>query len=60
MINIQREVKESSVSAILIRADGTREDLGVIAYYHRNPLKLLWWNVKKKIKEKLNGKSSSI
>jgi len=35
---------ESSISAIVTRADGTVEDLGVIAYWHRNPLRrLAWW-----------------
>lgn len=35
-------VRECTVSARVIRADGTVEDLGVIAAYHRNPLRR-WW-----------------
>lgn len=31
--------------AVVIRADGTREDLGVISYYHKNPLKRLYWRL---------------
>jgi hypothetical protein len=38
------KVKEITWEAKVIRADGTVEDLGVIAYYHRNPVKrLLNW-----------------
>ena len=29
--------------AVVIRADGTREDLGTICYWHKNPLRRLWW-----------------
>jgi hypothetical protein len=32
-------VREASISAVVIRADGTREDLGVISHWHRNPVK---------------------
>jgi len=32
-------VKQAEMEAVIIRADGTREYLGVIAYYHRNPLR---------------------
>lgn len=34
-----RKAKESRLRAVVIRADGTREDLGTISYYHRNPLR---------------------
>lgn len=40
-MNAAANVKQASLSAVVIRADGTREDLGVISYYHRNPLKRL-------------------
>lgn len=33
----------ATVSAVIIRADGTREDVGVIAATYRNPLRQLWW-----------------
>jgi len=29
--------------ATIIRKDGSREDLGVISYWHRNPFRRLWW-----------------
>lgn len=34
-------VKEASIEAVVIRADGTVEDLGVVSYYHKNPFKRL-------------------
>lgn len=49
--------KEIKLEAIIIRADGTKENLGVIDYWHQNPIKMAAWNVKKhskSIKTKLN------
>lgn len=39
--------KQAELSVVVTRADGTKEDLGVVAYYSRNPIKRLWWKVKK-------------
>ena len=39
------DVKQASIEAVVIRADGTRENLGTICYYHRNPLRRLAWRV---------------
>ncbi len=43
--------KEASIRARVIRLDGSVEDLGVISYWHRNPLKRLWWWVKRQVGE---------
>lgn len=43
---------EQTLSLVITRADGTVEDLGVVAYWHRNPLKRFWWNVRQRIKGK--------
>jgi hypothetical protein len=40
-----RGIGSAQVSAIITRADGTVEDLGVISYWHRNPLRRLWWRL---------------
>ena len=37
--------KEVSLSAVIIRADGSVENLGVISYWHKNPLRRLAWRV---------------
>jgi hypothetical protein len=39
-------MKEASIEAVVIRADGTREDLGVVSYWHKNPFKRLAWRLK--------------
>lgn len=41
-------VKEMTLNAVIIRADGTREDLGTIAYHHRNPLRRLAFKLLKR------------
>lgn len=33
------QVKEIALEAVIIRADGSQEELGRIAYWHRNPVK---------------------
>lgn len=43
--------REASISAVITRADGTVEDLGVISYWHRNPLKRAWWRLRQWMKE---------
>ena len=40
-------VKWAEIDAVVIRADGRVEHLGTIAYYHRNPLRRLWWMVRR-------------
>lgn len=46
------KVKEAQIQAVVIRADGTREDLGTISYYHKNPLRRWFW----RLKDMLHGK----
>lgn len=40
---------EASIRAVVTRADGTVEDLGVISYWHRNPLRRLLFKLTKKV-----------
>lgn len=35
-----------SLEATVIRADGTEEQLGEVAYFHKNPLKRLAWRLR--------------
>lgn len=43
-----KQVREARIEAVIIGVDGKpKKDLGVVAYYHRNPLKRLWWHLKK-------------
>jgi hypothetical protein len=45
-MDVRSKVKEMVLSARVIRADGTIEDLGTIQYWHSNPLKRLLWRIK--------------
>ena len=42
-----QKIKESSFSAIITRADGTIEDLGVISYYSPSLFRRLHFNIYK-------------
>lgn len=38
-----------TMRAQIVRADGSIEDLGVVAYWHRNPLRRLLYKVTRKV-----------
>lgn len=40
------EIKQATIEAVVIRADGKREELGVISYWHKNPFKRLLWRLR--------------
>jgi hypothetical protein len=48
----QVKARRSTLEAMITRADGTVEHLGVIAYYHRNPIRRwsvsLWIHVRRR------------
>lgn len=46
--NVRVPVKSVALEATVIRADGSTEPLGVIAAWHRNPLKRLWLRLRRK------------
>lgn len=46
----QAEAEETTISAVIIRADGTKEDLGVISYWHKDPFMRWWYNFKQTLK----------
>jgi hypothetical protein len=39
------QLKEASIEAVVIRADGSVEDLGVVSYWSTNPFRRLWWRL---------------
>lgn len=41
-------VKEIRLTAVVHRADGSTEELGEVAYWHPNPFRRFWWNIKTK------------
>lgn len=50
------KVKMATVEAVVIRKDGTREDLGIVSYWHANPLRRWWWQLNQWAKGKHIGK----
>jgi len=42
VINATSNLKSIEIEATVIRADGTKEPLGVIASWHRNPFVRFW------------------
>jgi len=46
-MNTNLDAKEIQLVAVITRADGTVEELGIIDYYHQNPIKKLIWRIKK-------------
>jgi predicted transcriptional regulator len=49
---INTQAKEIELTAIITRADGTVEHLGVIDYWHENPIKRFIWKLKKLLERK--------
>lgn len=49
---VAKQVKRATFSAKIIRADGTVEDLGIIAHTSRNPIERWYWAIKFYLKEK--------
>jgi hypothetical protein len=45
-MDVSSNVKEASVTATIVRADGTKEELGVVDYYSSNFFKRLIWRIK--------------
>lgn len=43
----QSNAKELQLVATIRRADGTIVELGVIDYWHKNPIKRIIWRIKK-------------
>jgi hypothetical protein len=50
MIFGEQKFKEVIIEATIVRADGTRIPLGVVAYYHKNPLMRALHSLKQKLK----------
>lgn len=40
------DAKEASIEVVVIRRDGRIENLGTVAYWHRNPLRRALFHVK--------------
>ena len=54
-IKLRQKTKVATLSAVITRADGTIENLGVISYYHRNPLRMLLWKISRLLRLKVHA-----
>jgi hypothetical protein len=45
-IAAKAKVQEASIAAVVIRADGTREDLGTISFWHKRWYRRVWWRLR--------------
>jgi hypothetical protein len=45
-LHAKQKTREASLAAVVIRADGTREDLGVVSYWHRHFWKRWAWRLR--------------
>jgi hypothetical protein len=50
-MTVQGGAKEATIRARIIRADGTVEDMGIVAYWNANPLKRLAFGIRQFIKK---------
>lgn len=49
---VNRKIKKATFEAVIIRADGARENLGVIAHTSSNPFARVYWAIKLYLKGK--------
>ena len=47
-------VRKVEIAAVVTRADGRVEDLGIISFWHRNPLRRMAWRIGKGLRKWLN------
>lgn len=50
MLLTRTQVKSASIEAVKIGVDGRRTDLGLISYYHRNPLRRFLWALRRLVR----------
>lgn len=48
-MQVTSETKQAAVSIVVTRANGKVEDLGVVAYFHRNPMRRLLYALKRRL-----------
>lgn len=59
MFSTRIGVRQQTVEATVIRADGTVQHLGTIAYWHRNPLRRWAWRIKQFLRGRRAGAITS-
>jgi len=50
-VTLPAGAKEVKIEAIVLNADGSvKQNLGVVAYWHKNPLRRVWWHLTRRVK----------
>lgn len=49
-IKAPARAEQATIHAVVTRADGTVEDLGIVSYYHRRWYRRWLWNIKQALK----------
>jgi hypothetical protein len=47
-VEAKSKISQTSIEAVVIRADGTRENLGTVSYWNKNPFRRLLWRLRGK------------
>ncbi len=42
-VQVNAHAREATIEATIVRADGSVEHVGIVSYWHRNPLRRWWW-----------------
>jgi len=51
MFEARAGFKQITCSIVVKRANGTVEDLGVVAYWHKNPFKRMWHKLNRLLRQ---------
>lgn len=43
-------VKEATIEIVVLRANGDREELGIVSYWHKNPLRRWAFALRRRVK----------
>ena len=57
---IGKQLTSVSLEVRVIRRDGRVEDLGQMAYWHRNPLRRVLWRIKQRLAGRSAGRITGV
>lgn len=49
MMRVPTKAREASIRAVVTRADGTVEDLGVVSYWHKSWWRRVLWRMRSRV-----------
>lgn len=55
MLIVSQKVKRAELRAVITRADGTKEDLGMLGYTSSNPIKRIFMNILLSLKRRFKA-----